>query len=348
MNTTLLLIGMSVITAALSWYAVKHLIAMLIQRNIVDTPNDRTLHHGIIPRGGGLAIIALLVLATLVVGFISGRVAMFFAISISLLAWSSLSWLDDQFDLSPRRRWLIQCVFAVLSVITFGAVDIIHLSSERYLVLPLLGAAFSVVGVLWLVNLYNFMDGMDGLAAAQTIIASATLSFWFWQYGDQGLAIICLVLAAASYGFLLWNWHPAKIFMGDVGSITIGAFFSTILLIAVSRYDFPVISFILLFAVFVADASVTILRRLFRREKIWLPHRSHYYQRLANMGFSHSKIVIGLIILMSISSLNASTTLIYRDTIPLSVFLEFILLLSCAFFVEYLESRNNHTTNNSS
>lgn len=327
-------------SAFISWFVVKQLITALTRRNIIDTPNERTLHSGGVPRGGGLAIVACLMTSIIVLGILSARYAMFSALFISVLAWSSLSWLDDQFDLSPNRRWYVQCFLAVLSVVAFGAVETVQINAELVLPLSLFGFVLSVIGVLWLTNLYNFMDGMDGLAASQTIIASSTLAFWFWHYGDQTLAISCLVLSSASYGFLLWNWHPAKIFMGDVGSISIGAFLATLLLIGVSRYDLPVISFILLLSVFIVDASVTILRRLLKREKIWLPHRSHYYQRLANLGFSHSKIVIGLIVLMSISSLIATTTMIYRDTIILGAAIEIMLLTVCIFIVEYLE-RNN-------
>jgi len=334
------LILIFLITVSVAWFAVKQLIVTLMNRNIVDTPNERTLHQGLIPRGGGLVIIALLMIAIIVVGIISGRYTMFSALLISVLAWGSLSWWDDQFDLSPKRRWLVQCVFAILCVFAFGVVDAIQLSTELKIVIPLLGVALSVIGFLWLTNLYNFMDGMDGLAASQTIIASGTLSFWFWQYGDQSLAIVCLVLAAASYGFLLWNWAPAKIFMGDVGSVSIGAFLATLLLIAVSRYDMPVISFILLLGVFIGDATITILCRLFKGEKIWLPHRSHYYQRLANHGFSHNKIVIGLILLMSISSLIATITLLDRDTIMTATIIEILILVLYVATVEYLD-RNN-------
>ena len=122
----------SLISAALSWYAVNRLIVILTKRQIIDIPNDRTLHKGSIPRGGGLAIVALILLSLVVVGALSTRYFMFAGIFISVLAWSSLSWLDDRFDLSPRRRWLVQCVFATLSVMAFGAVDTVHLSNERY------------------------------------------------------------------------------------------------------------------------------------------------------------------------------------------------------------------------
>ncbi|MBX2849729.1 MAG: glycosyltransferase family 4 protein [Acidiferrobacterales bacterium] len=338
--TSLTLSILVICTAFVSWYLVRRLIVVLTQRKIFDTPNERSLHQGEVPRGGGLAIIFMLMLATLILGLLSARYAMFGAILLSLLAWSGLSWLDDQLNLSPLSRWLVQCIYAVVCVLAFGAVDIVHLSSQNYLLLPYFGVFLSVVGVLWLANLYNFMDGMDGLAASQSIIASGTLAFWFWQFGDQSIATICLVLASASYGFLLWNWQPAKIFMGDVGSVTIGAFFAILILIAVSRYNMPVISFMLLLGVFIADATITLVRRSIKREKIWLPHRSHYYQRLANLGFNHAKIVFGLIILMSISSLIATMTFVYRDTIVIGIIVEVAMLVGCVVFVEYLE-RNN-------
>ena len=92
-----------------------------------------------------------------------------------------------------------------------------------------------IVGVLWLSNLYNFMDGMDGLAASQSIVASLTFGFWFFQAGSSSLALLCSLVAAANYGFLFYNWHPAKIFMGDIGSVTHGALFATMTIIAQNR-----------------------------------------------------------------------------------------------------------------
>ena len=341
------LILIALFVMIISWLAVRYLIVYLKRENIVDRPNDRSLHQGEIPRGGGLAIVFLLMVATFLMGVLSDRLVMFGALLIMIFAWSSLSWLDDRINLTASRRFIVQIGLAVLSVFAFGAVEVIQINTSYDLYLPLFGVGLSVVGVVWLANLYNFMDGMDGLAGSQTLIAAATMSFWLWQYGDQGLAIVCLVLSAASYGFLWWNWHPAKIFMGDVGSVTIGAFFATITLIAVSRYNMPVISFALLLGVFVADATITVIRRLFKREKVWQAHRSHYYQRLANLGFNHSKIVIGLIALMVVSSLIASMTVIDPDNLILGVLIEFILLGTCAIGVEYLQLRQNKCQNKS-
>jgi len=330
-----------VFTALISWILVNKLTIILQNKKIVDVPNDRSMHEGEIPRGGGLVIIALLLVSLIVLGLISGRLALFLAIFITVLAWALLGWVDDRVDLSPHCRMLLQIVFTCLMLMAFGWVNTIHFSEQNIQLMPVFGILLSVIGVLWLANLYNFMDGIDGLAASQTVVAGATLCFWLWQYGDQTLALVCLVLAAASYGFLLCNWHPAKIFMGDVGSVTIGAFFATIILIGVGRYEIPVISFVILFGVFVADASITIIRRCLKREKIWLPHRSHYYQRLAALDFDHGKIVLAALVLMTLSSLIATITVIDRDTIVLGALVEMLLLASSAIYVEALELRRH-------
>jgi Fuc2NAc and GlcNAc transferase len=263
---------------------------------------------------------------------------MFGALAITMIAWASVSWSDDRIGLGAGIRLIWQSLFAVLMIMAFGYVDAVLYAHNQWLSLSWFGALLTFFGILWLANLYNFMDGMDGLAASQTIVAALTFAIWFWQYGDQSIALICLVLASSCYGFLLWNWHPAKIFMGDVGSITIGALFATVMIIGATRYDFTIVSSILLFGVFVADASVTLLRRLVNGEKIWQAHRSHYYQRLALAGISHKKIVLAEIILMLICSLIATTTLLYRDTIPVAILVEAIVLALAMAVVTRIET----------
>ncbi len=321
-----------VVTTLLSWFCVGRLRRVLIAKNIVDLPNERSMHQGQVPRGGGLIIVAMLLVALVILSFTSGRSQLFLALSVIVLLWSGLSWWDDKHDLSPKLRLILQIVFAALTVSALGWVDNIQLSSSLRIPLLWIGALSTFVGVLWLANLYNFMDGMDGFAAAQTIIASLTFGFWFWAFGDLEIAFICLVVASASYGFLLWNWQPAKIFMGDVGSVSMGVFFACLIIIASTRFDVPVVSMVMLLGVFVFDASLTILRRAINLQKIWLPHRQHYYQRLGLAGMAHEKIVILSILVMLICSLLATLSLIYRDTILvcLSVFCLFMLCLVVA------------------
>jgi len=262
---------------------------------------------------------------------------MFIGLALVVVCWGGLSWRDDKHDLTPKIRFITQLCFSILTLLAFGWITEVQLTSQIWIPLSWFGALITLVGVLWVANLYNFMDGMDGLAASQTIIAGTTLGFWFWQAGDVALALVCGVLAAASYGFLFWNWQPAKIFMGDVGSVTIGAFFATLVIIGVNRYQFPVISCGVLFAVFAGDASITLLHRMLRREKFWLAHRRHYYQRLAALGFEHKKIVIAAIVLMLLCSLIASASVLYRDIVGLAMLMAIALLLAVMSFVVFLE-----------
>ena len=325
--------------ALFSWFAVGQLKNILTRLQIVDRPNDRTLHQGAIPRGGGLVIAVVLIVSLLALGYISDRLQMLGAVGLIILCWALLSWWDDRHQLSASVRVLIQGGLSVLIILAFGYVDVIQVSQTNAVALGLSGAAITWVGMMWFTNMYNFMDGMDGLAASQSIIGAVTISFWLWNFGDQSLALTCMLLASACYGFIIWNWYPAKIFLGDVGSITLGAFFSILIIIGSHRYAFPVLSFVLLFGVFVFDASLTVMRRIVRREKFWLPHRSHYYQRLAQQGLAHDRIVIGLIVLMLICSLLATISLQYRDIIWLCVVAELVLLSVAAFAVSRLENK---------
>jgi Fuc2NAc and GlcNAc transferase len=323
-----------ILVAVLSWLALRRLIPSLLVNNIVDLPNDRNLHQGVIPRGGGLVIITSLLIALIVAALISDRTSLFTGLAVIVFAWASLSWWDDKSDLTPKFRLLIQLVICILTVSAFGWVtQILGLSLSWF------GPLLSVVGLLWMANLYNFMDGLDGLAASQTIVASISLAFWFFMHQDLALALVCVVVGASSYGFLLLNWNPAKIFMGDVGSIGLGGFFGTLFIIGSSRYDLSIVSFFVLFAVFIVDATATIIMRARRGEKIWLPHRQHFYQRLANAGYAHSKIALAGLILMLICSVFATLGVLYHDMIWLSLIAVLLTTAVSAVLVIYLEKR---------
>ncbi len=334
MKSSLLVASLLLVIIAISWFAIARLIDHLLARDIVDRPNHRTLHQGAIPRGGGLVIITMLIITLFVIALLSARPQLFVCLAGLVFAWAGLSWWDDRADLSPKFRIIIQLVICIFTVSALGWVS--HLYSVN---LFWLGPVLSVIGLLWMANLYNFMDGLDGLAASQTIIACITLAFWFLVLGDLELSLTCAILAASSYGFLLWNWSPAKIFMGDVGSISLGAFFGTIFIVGVTRFNLSIISFFGLFAVFIADATVTICIRVWRREKIWLPHRQHFYQRLANAGYAHSSIALAYIILMLICSVLATLGVIYHDMITHSLIAIIATLAIAAATIVYFEKR---------
>ena len=321
----------------LSWWLLGHLIVALAQRKIVDQVNERTLHQGSIPRGGGLVIVAMLIISLLVLSYLTGRYALMGGFAAVIVAWASVSWRDDLEPLSARYRLGFHFIFTLMMIFAFGHISNIQISSEHSIWLAELGYLATFIGVIWFTNLYNFMDGLDGLVATQTIVAAISLSFWFWQIGDPALTLFCLVLAAINYGFLLRNLRPAQIFLGDVGSITLGALFATFIIYGTVNYHIPVISFVLLFGVFVFDASVTILVRIKRGENFWLPHRTHYYQRLATAGMGHARILTLQAVLMLICSAIASITMLDHDRILSAVLFEFILLCLAALLVSRFE-----------
>jgi len=336
----------SLATIVISWYLVKWLIAMLTKQNIVDTPNDRTIHQGAVPRGGGLVIVLMLILVLSIFSLIDNRSSLFLGLLVTVLFWAGLSWWDDQHDLSARFRFLWQLVFAGMGVAAFGWINPVYVSPRIWFELAWFAPLVSFIGVVWMANLYNFMDGLDGLAAGQTIIASITFAVWFGQLGDVSLALTCVVLAAASYGFSLWNWSPAKIFMGDVGSITIGAFFATLIIIITTRYNVPVIASVILFGMFVFDATATLLRRFIRGENISQAHRTHHYQRLATLGIAHEKIAVGSLVFMLLCSLIASLAASSRDMIGAAIFLFVLLIITAVIIVkifEYQASKITHS-----
>ncbi len=302
-----------------SWLVVTSLITMLVKAQQVDKPNERTMHSGAVPRGGGIVISGAMI-TSLVCAAILGSQSLFYGVfALLMVAWTVLSWWDDRFGLSALRRFVPQLVFAVATVQAFGYVN--HVIGID---IGLAGAVVTLLGIVWMANLYNFMDGIDGLAASQAIVASLTFAIWFYALANPTVALICVVVAGSSYGFLLCNWQPARIFMGDVGSITLGAFFATLMIIAATRHDVPILSLMLVFGFFILDTGITILRRIYAREVIWQAHTQHLYQRLVKSGFSHQSVTLASIILMLASSALATLSLARHDMIILFIALQIV------------------------
>lgn len=327
------------VVATVAWWCTGRLISFLTKIGNLDVPNERSLHQGQIPRGGGLVIVGLLVIAMLVMAIASGRYSVLIGMALLLSGWAVIGWLDDRHNLNVKPRLLTQAILAVLTILLFGHVAIIDFGGESQFYLAGAGLLLTFLGILWLSNLYNFMDGMDGLAASQSLIAALTIGFWFLRAGDWSMAVCCFVLAAACYGFLLHNWKPASIFLGDVGSIAIGAFFATLVIYGVTRHQISLLSFFMLFAVFIGDATVTLVSRGFRKQKVWQAHKEHFYQRLAACGIAHDKIVVALIMIMLICAMISSLTILDHDRIPLGGTITMLLLFMSALIVVMIERR---------
>ncbi len=258
----------------------------LVQRDILDRPVERSSHQVATPRGGGLALAPVVIMtwgALALAGMaLPGTVLVAGVAAILAL----LSWLDDLRDLPAGLR-----LIAHIAAATIG----IGLSPNLLVFQGLLPPLFDHVGAIllwvWFTNLYNFMDGIDGITGIETLSISlgvAVVAGLTAGSGDSSL-LLALSLAAAALAFLFWNWHPAKIFLGDVGSVPLGYLVGYLLLrLAANGLWAPAL---ILPLYYLADSSLTLARRLAAGEAVWRAHRNHFYQRALKPDGDHAAVV---------------------------------------------------------
>ncbi|CAO3421335.1 MraY family glycosyltransferase [Azospirillum argentinense] len=276
---------------ALSWLLTGRVLAYLRRKAILDHPNDRSSHSIPTPRGGGWGVMLTLLPAWAVIAATADDPLRALPILVGAVALMAVSWMDDRRGLGPAPRFLAQiaAVVAGLSALPSGALPGDGLVFQG--LLPFWADRLvAAVGWLWFVNLFNFMDGIDGLAGGEAASIGAGLALVAALAGlDPALALYGLAAAGAALGFLMWNWHPAKLFMGDVGSVPLG-FTLGWLLLALAASGLWVAA-LLIPAYFLADATFTLLRRLVEGKKVWQAHREHFYQKATQRGRSHAQVV---------------------------------------------------------
>ncbi|OIO59179.1 MAG: hypothetical protein COX57_07875 [Alphaproteobacteria bacterium CG_4_10_14_0_2_um_filter_63_37] len=268
---------------------------------ILDHPNERSLHDRPTPRSGGLGVLAgcavgwggLAIWGQWPIGLVGA------AVGVVLLAVVSL--LDDIRGLSPLSRFAVHGVAAAL--LLGGGIG--EVWEARWGVATLSAQIALGFGVVWVINLYNFMDGMDGFAGGMGVFGFGSLGVLGMLGDAPGFAGVCWVVAAGNAGFLVLNFPPAKIFMGDVGSTPMGYCAAALSLLGIAEGLFPWWAPLLVFAPFWVDATVTLMRRLMQGEKVWRPHRSHYYQRWVQLGWGHRRTVLAEYGLMALGTISA-------------------------------------------
>lgn len=287
MSEAISLAAVVLATSLLTCAATGALIPVLRRRELLDHPNERSSHSVPTPRGGGIALVGSLLLAWLVL-FQAGWVAPgVVSISLAAAALAVISWIDDLHDLSPLLRLLAQGAAVALGTYV--------LPETQYPLRDWSGSVFYLTGVsllwVWWINLFNFMDGIDGLAGSEAAaIGVGVLLFVIRGIGaDSELALLAAAIIGAAIGFLLWNWSPAQIFLGDVGSAPLGYLLGFLLLDLALRGFWKITLILPLY--FLADATITLSRRLLRGERIWRPHREHYYQQAVRRGLGHAAVV---------------------------------------------------------
>jgi Fuc2NAc and GlcNAc transferase len=262
-----------------------------LRRNILDLPNSRSSHAAPTPRGGGAGMVVSFVAALCTLALfhlLDAKTAWTWILACCAVA--GIGWLDDRRQLSARRRLVVHGLAAVFVIALLGGLPQQQLTRwglGEYWV----GSGFAVLVLVWGTNLFNFMDGIDGIAASEAIFVSAAGACLNWiGGGNSGMTAALLSLSAAAAGFLVWNWPPARIFMGDVGSGFLGFAVTALAVVTSQRGNAPIEVWPILGGVFLVDATVTLLRRLWRRERWMEPHRMHAYQHLVRRLGGHREV----------------------------------------------------------
>lgn len=287
-STTFLFAGVPFLLAACGTWLLVHFANKV---GMMDTPNHRSLHEVPTARTGGLAI-CLAVFAgfgMLLLREDSSPLTWIFGCSASI---ALISFLDDKFSLSAAPRMLAHLLTAGTFLWGFEVPTELLLPGATWHWPPLVATIFSVLFIAWLINLYNFMDGMDGFSGGMTVVGFGTFAVIGLSADSPLFSLASTVVALSGLGFLFFNFPPARIFMGDVGASTLGFLVATFAIWANQESICPLWVSVLLFSPFIADATVTLFTRAVKGERIWEAHRSHHYQRLVLSGWSHRRTVL--------------------------------------------------------
>lgn len=295
-----------VLLAAVTTLAISTVLTFVVRKfallhGILDLPSERSSHSVPTPRGGGLAIV-IAASMTLVAMAALGHIQLdsLFAVLVGGLAVAGIGFADDRLCVKPWARLAVHLAAAAWAVTWLGGLPPLQLG-ERLVDLGLAGYLLGVMGITWVLNLFNFMDGIDGIAASEAgfiCLGGAVLGVAY--AGPSETTLMAVIVVAASVGFLVWNWPPASIFMGDVGSGYLGFVISVLALTAARENPVMLFAWLILGAVFLLDATITLIRRLARGERVYEAHRSHAYQWLARRWGSHLRVTVTVLVINAV------------------------------------------------
>jgi len=267
------------------------------QSNLLDVPNQRSSHRVATPRGGGISIVVVflgVVTGLYFFGSLPTDVFSSFAVGGVLIA--GIGFADDHSDIPAKWRFLVQIIAVTFAVTMLGGLPDIQLG-DKPVDLGIAGDATAIVFTVWLINLYNFMDGIDGIAAVEAFCIAGS-AFVILSIGDSGyIAALLVVFAATAVGFLVWNWPPAKIFMGDVGSGFIGFVLAMFAIISSSMGLLPIWSWLILAGVFVVDSTITLVTRVINGEEWYSAHNNHAYQKASRQLKGHLPVTLAVLVI---------------------------------------------------
>lgn len=276
----------------LSFFLTKLYVVFAEKVKILDYPNERSAHKNPIPRGAGISFYLSF---NIILAFLlwQERISLQYAFPLMMggAVVVVLGYWDDLSSISALIRLFVHFlasvfIFSLLSNGFSEHVDISFLPSW-----PWLTTIFCILFIMWFINLYNFMDGSDGLAASMGIVGSILIAVISFLQGNPNLALIYIVLAYAIGGFLMLNWTPAQVFMGDAGAYFLGYVFGSLALITKLYYSSSLYVHLIIFGFFIVDATWTLIRRAVRGEKLYLGHRTHAFQKLISNGWGAGRVL---------------------------------------------------------
>ncbi|WKZ41729.1 MAG: glycosyltransferase family 4 protein [Anaerolineales bacterium] len=286
--TSILIFALLTILSALGVWIIRQYAE---RRRIMDHPNERSLHSAPTPRGGGVAIVIVVLAAGCVAAFhFNLTQSLIYLVCGAVIAY--LGWRDDVHSLSPRVRFAVQGLVALASVLGMGYFKSVTIPLFGQLQLGAIGFIVTLLWIVGLTNAYNFMDGIDGIAGGVALSAALGWMFLATRTDNHFVYWVALAVGAGSLGFLFHNWSPAKIFMGDAGSTFLGYTFAVLPLLSASEGGDALMLGTLLMWTFIMDAGVTFIRRALKRENVFAAHRTHLYQRLVSSGYKHATVTL--------------------------------------------------------
>ncbi len=316
---------LSVFFILLSFVCTKLFCGIAQNSKLIDKPNDRTLHLKPTVRGGGIVFIGLSLLILPFIWYFTGTLykeSVFLLLCILLIA--GVSFFDDIYDLPIKIRLGVQCIVAFILAASMRPekLDFILFSlNHSYIIIP-----FIFFMVIWAINHFNFMDGLDGFCALQAIYLLACYFILFNVHHALVYQDFCWILICSLIGFLIFNFPPARLFMGDVGSASLGLIIFSMALIAQQKYQIPIIYWFMLNSLFLFDSTVTLLRRIVNKEQWFAPHRKHAYQRLKQYGLDTRLILLIQLIINVLIGYSALLSWMQNVTIQFSLSLVVIIL----------------------
>jgi Fuc2NAc and GlcNAc transferase len=266
-----------------------------------------------------------------VVGWVSIQTAIALLGGGGAVAW--IGWVDDRRGLAPMTKAAVQVCAAIWTLAWLGGLPELRWG-EAALHVGVLGWALGTIGIVWGINFYNFMDGIDGLAAGEAVTVSAAAILLLGGTGHADVVVVGALVGGSSAGFLLWNWPPARIFLGDVGSAFLGFLLAALAVMSENSGALPVAGWLLLLGVFFVDATLTVARRILSGEAWYRPHRSHAYQRAVQAGVSHRMVTLAVIGLNLVLAGLAWAGMIQPARMPAMIGVSGIILLAVYLLVE--------------